>query len=249
MKDSTEPPSRWGLALAVLAFIACCASPLLVTGIGSLGIPLLIASHQTIVAVLAGIALAAFAILLQARLTGRSAVGTAASAFALASSLAARARSLAVLSLVGIPLTIFYLVALPAERYGAFSFGALAFLNAGDVLAAVVLGIGVGGTIALNMASQRRQAGQAPLTASGVLAALLPSSLCCTSLIPSVLAAAGASAPEVLQVTGRFQAFFAVYAASFIGFAVFAVAASLWLAAFNLTGSCAIPAAVRKEIL
>lgn len=158
-----------------------------------------------------------------------------------------RGRSLLLMSVVGGPLTIFYLIALPAERFGAFAWGALQFLTPFDVVAAIVLGFGVSGTLALNLAARRAPAGQASLTFGAIVTALLPSSLCCTTLIPSALAALGASAPVIMHTTGRFQGFFAQYSAQFIGGAIAAVLISLWLAARNLVRGCSPRIVPMKE--
>jgi hypothetical protein len=152
----------------------------------------------------------------------------------------ARRRSLLLLGGLGVPLTIGYLVALPAGRYGAFSWSALQLLTPGEALASLIVGIGVSLTFALNAVRPHGGRGPATLSLSGILAALLPSSLCCTSLIPSALAAAGASAPAVLRLSGRYASFFARDAGVFVGVAVAAVLVSLWLAARSATAVCPV---------
>ncbi len=212
-----------------------------------IGVPFLLAAHQTGLAVFVALALALAAIFAHAALQSRSPFVTLCDALTIAFRGTNLRRSFALTALIGVPATAFYLVALPAERFGAFALGALRFLTPGDALASAIVGFGVALTVALNVAAHRAHASQTALTFGGVVAALLPSSLCCTSLIPSLLAALGASAPAVLHLTGRFQGVFAVYAAAFIGFAVLAVLTSVWLAAFNLTGSCATRAPIAKE--
>ncbi|MHB8240202.1 MAG: hypothetical protein ACYDFS_11295 [Vulcanimicrobiaceae bacterium] len=182
-----------------------------------------------------------------ARRTGESTGVLAAAAMKLAFTPPAVLRSALLMLLIGVPLTAFYLVALPAERFGALAWGALQFLTPGDAIAAVLIGVGVPVSIAMNVAARRAQATQTTLTFGGVIAALLPSSLCCTTLIPSALATLGASAPAVMHLSGRFQGFFAQYAAAFIGFAVAAVLLSLWLAASNLTAGCALSLVTTKD--
>jgi hypothetical protein len=161
----------------------------------------------------------------------------------------ARLRSASLMLLVGAPLAAFYLVALPAERFGALAWGALQLLTPGEVIAALVIGLGVPASFALNLAANKARATHASLTFGGVVAALLPSSLCCTTLIPSALAALGASAPAIMHTSGKFQSFFAEYSWAFIGFAVAAVLFSLWLAASNLAGGCTTCPIPAKESL
>ncbi len=152
----------------------------------------------------------------------------------------ARPRSSALLVRIGgSALAFFYAIALPAERYGAFALGALAYLTPGEAIAAIAIGYGTTLAIAINLRSNAGRGSDA-LTFGGALAALLPSSLCCTTLIPSALAALGASAPVVLHVTWRFQGFFAAYSNAFVAFAVLAVLAALWLAARSSQNACAI---------
>jgi len=142
-------------------------------------------------------------------------------------------------ALGGSALAFFYAIALPAERYGAFGFGALAYLTAPEAIAAAIIGYGTTLAIAINLGSNAARGSEA-LTFGGALAALLPSSLCCTTLVPSALAALGASAPAVLHTTGRFQGFFAAYSNAFVAFAVLAVLAALWLAARSSQNHCTI---------
>ncbi len=201
----------------------------------------------TLVAVAAAVLAAIAAIIVDAAISHRSFAGSAAAAWDTTFRSAYAGRSLAILVTFGSAFTAFYLVALPAERFGALSFGALQFLTIGDACAAALIGYGAGATFALNATARRSKATQATLTFGGVVAALLPSSLCCTSVIPSLLAALGASAPAVLHLTGRFQGFFATYAPAFIGIAVFAVLISLWLATINLTGYCSTNPPLTEE--
>ncbi len=142
---------------------------------------------------------------------------------------------------LGTALGLLYAIALPAEQFGAFALGALAFITPWQLFAAVVIGYGTTLAFAINLSSNAARAPQGALSFSGAVAALLPSSLCCTTLIPSALAALGASAPAVLHLTGRFQGFFATYSAEIIGAAVIAVLGSLWLAVRTSNAACPIP--------
>lgn len=234
------------IGIGILA-VTCCVGPFVLAAVAGGALPLLLSAHQTLIGDLAAIIIVTLLAMLAARRAGQNAVALVRDAFRRACTPPALIRSALLLLLIGVPLTIFYLVALPAERFGALAWGALQFLTPGDALAAVLIGLGVPASIALNLAAQRARATQATLTFGGVIAALLPSSLCCTTLIPSALAALGASAPAIMHVSGRFQGFFARYAAVFIGFAVAAVLFSLWLAASNLVAGCTTCAVPAKE--
>jgi hypothetical protein len=236
--DSTPDGSVFPVAVLGLLAVLCCAGPFIFATVAAGALPLLIGVHQTLLADLAALVIVGLWIAFAARRSGGSALAIVRDALRAAFSPPALVRSALLIVLIGAPLTVFYLVALPAERFGALAWGALQFLTPGDAIAAAIIGVGVPLSIALNIAAQRARAAQTTLTFGGVIAALLPSSLCCTTLIPSALAAVGASAPAIMHVSGKFQGFFAQYAAAFIGFAVAAVLFSLWLAAANLAAGC-----------
>lgn len=234
------------ITVGILA-VTGCATAFIFGGVISGMLPLLFGAHQTPMAVIVAIVVVLLWSTLSAHRAGQKMISLLRDALRPAFTPPARIRSVLLMLLIGVPLTGFYLLALPAERFGALASGALAFLTPGDALAAVLIGFGVPASIALNLAAQRIRAAQTTLTFGGVIAALLPSSLCCTTLIPSALAALGASAPVIMHTSGRFQGFFAQYSAAFIGFAVAAVLFSLWLAARNLVAGATICPLSTKE--
>ncbi|TAM78255.1 hypothetical protein EPN44_01275 [bacterium] len=161
----------------------------------------------------------------------------------------ALARTLVIVLVLGSLISFFYVVALPAGTLGALSFAALRFLTPWQVLASVLLGYGFALVIAMNAAAAggngglRKGAGA--LGIGGLVASLLPSSLCCTPVIPLVLAALGVSAPTIFRTSGVFQAFFALHAAAFVSVSIGLVLLSVWLAAYNFTSGCALAAEKR----
>lgn len=248
MKSSTSSgPSLFTVFMIGLLAITCCIAPLIIVAMAAGALPLIIGTHQTLVAVLASVVFVSLSLALWSGSRRQSSFAIVRDALRMAFTAPALFRTLLLLAFIGAPLTVFYLVALPAERFGALAWGALQFLTPGDAIAAVLLGIGVPLSIALNVAAQKTRVAQTSLTFGGVIAALLPSSLCCTTLIPSALAALGASVPAVMHLSGRFQGFFAQYAPAFIGFAVAAVLFSLWMAASNLASNCTTCSFSAKE--
>ncbi|TAM57670.1 hypothetical protein EPN52_12510 [bacterium] len=170
-----------------------------------------------------------------------------ASAFTLVFTGPGAARSYATALGLGTLLTGFYLIALPAGSFGALRPGALHFLTPPLAVSAALLGYGFALTLTLNINARPGNAG-APrrsglLGLGGLFASLLPSSLCCTPVIPLVLAAIGVSAPAIFRTSGKFQAFFAIHADAFIAGSVILVLLSVWFAAYNLTTPCAVGAA------
>ncbi len=67
-----------------------------------------------------------------------------------------------------------------------------------------------------------------------VLAAIIPSSLCCTSVIPAILAAFGVSATTVIGVTGELQGPFATYETLFIALSIGLLLLSILLVSKNI---------------
>ncbi len=144
---------------------------------------------------------------------------------------------------LGTGLTGFYLIMLPSSAVGGFSPIALHYLTPTLALAAAALGYGFALAIAVNVGSFTQRSRTAEVAGiGGLLAGILPGSLCCTSIVPSLLAAFGASAPAVLGTTGKIQSIFALHENAFIAASVAGVALSVILAARNRVSSCSMQA-------
>lgn len=137
--------------------------------------------------------------------------------------------------------TAFYLVMLPSSSVGGFSLVALQYLTVPLAFAAFVLGYGFALAIAINLGAFSQRSRTAEVAGiGGLLAAILPGSLCCTSLVPTALATLGASATTVLGTTGKIQSIFARYEDVFILVSIAGVMLSIVLAARNRVSACAI---------
>ncbi len=137
-----------------------------------------------------------------------------------------------------------YLLTLPATYTGGvIGLVSLRYLTADLFVFSLVLAVLLSLVLTLNLyafrTSLRRQG--VGLSATGVLASLVPSSLCCTSLVPSLLAAVGASTPQIFSVTGLIQGTIARYEVAFSGVALVLLLVSLHLAARNILSSCSLP--------
>jgi hypothetical protein len=142
---------------------------------------------------------------------------------------------------LGTAATAFYLVMLPSSAVGGLSLLALHYLTFPLALAAIVLGYGFALAIAINLGAFSQRSRTAEVAGvGGLLAAILPGSLCCTSLVPTALAAFGASATTVLGTTGKIQSIFVRYEGAFILVSIFGVLLSIVLAARNRVAACAI---------
>ena len=79
------------------------------------------------------------------------------------------------------------------------------------------------------------------LSLGAVAASLLPATLCCTPVVPTVLALVGASTPQIFGLSGRIQGIFAIYQPLFLALALALLLFALNLAARNVMGFCPIP--------
>jgi hypothetical protein len=151
------------------------------------------------------------------------------------------AKAYALFFSLGSMATAFYLVMLPSSAVGGFSLAALRYLTPTFALAAAVLGYGFALAITINVGAFSQRSRSAEVAGfGGLLAALLPGSLCCTSLVPTALAALGASATTIIGTTGKIQSVFALYENAFIAASLAGVGLSIVLAASNRVASCSI---------
>lgn len=137
-----------------------------------------------------------------------------------------------------------YLFTLPATfTGGVVGLVSLRYLNAELIFFSVTLALLLSLVVSFNLygfrASLRRQG--AGLSVGAVLASLVPSSICCTSLVPSLLAAVGASTLQIFGLTGRIQGAVARYEALYLAAALILLLLSLWLVVNNILGSCSLP--------
>jgi hypothetical protein len=135
----------------------------------------------------------------------------------------------------------FYLFTLPAAYTGGqIGLVSLHHLNAVLLFFAVAFSALLSVVLAFNIYAfrasvQHRGTG---LSLAAVISSLLPSSVCCTSLVPSLLAVLGASTPQIFGLAGQIQGIFATNEVAFLAFAFVLLLGSLNLAARNLCSSC-----------
>lgn len=79
------------------------------------------------------------------------------------------------------------------------------------------------------------------LTLAGGLSSLLPAAICCTPVVPSLLAILGATTPQIFGLTGQIQGFFASYETLILAFALILLLVSVRLATRSILGSCPLP--------
>ena len=115
----------------------------------------------------------------------------------------------------------FYSVLLPFDYTQRFSFTNWDYLDASLLTWAIVLGLAMGLVVSVQVYAMRKVV--AARTATGAagggvafVASLLPSFLCCTPIVPSVLAFVGVSGVGLYTTTGALQHFFAVHQSDFL---------------------------------
>lgn len=124
--------------------------------------------------------------------------------------LGSRARVLLLLAL-GVPITILYSLLLPFEYTQRVGIGNWAYLTPLLGFWSVLLGFGIGFLLLVQIYSMRTLVAARPAKVGGgaALISLLPSFLCCTPLIPTLLAFVGLSGGTLYSTTGGVQHFFA----------------------------------------
>ena len=80
----------------------------------------------------------------------------------------------------------------------------------------------------------------AKLGFGAIVASIAPVSLCCTPVIPAMLAAFGASTPTIIGATGALQGPFATYEPLFIAVSIVLLLLSIFLASKRITKCCRV---------
>ena len=149
---------------------------------------------------------------------------------------------------VAIAVVLTYTLLLPFDYTQRISFANWHYLDTRLVVWSAVLGVGMAIVIVLQIHAVRRIAAvRARTGALGGLAfvgSILPSMLCCTPIVPTVLAFMGLSTVSVYGTTGTIQHFFATHQTDFFVGSLLFMALTAWWSihkigkATCLTGGC-----------
>ncbi len=135
----------------------------------------------------------------------------------------------------------FYTLLLPFGYTQRFELANWGYLDAYLLAWAVVLGLAMGLVLSVQAYAMRRVAAAraASGAAGGVafVASLLPSFLCCTPVIPSLLAFVGVSGVGLYTTTGALQHFFAVHQSEFLAASLLLLALMCWWGLRKVAGS------------
>ena len=129
---------------------------------------------------------------------------------------------------------------LPSPAVGGFSPVALRYLTPPLAVLAVALGFGLGATLAINLTAVKKSGTSGAVGFAGVISSVLPGSLCCTSVVPSLLALAGSSASSIIGSTGKIQSIFALHENAFLLASLAGIILSVVLAARNAASRCTL---------
>jgi hypothetical protein len=126
----------------------------------------------------------------------------------------------------------FYSLLLPFDYTQRFELANWDYLDAHLVVWSIVLGLAMGLVLSVQVQAMRRVAAarRAAGAAGGVafVASLLPSFLCCTPIIPSLLAFVGVSGVGLYTTTGTLQHFFAVHETEFLSASLVLLGLTCW---------------------
>jgi hypothetical protein len=103
------------------------------------------------------------------------------------------------------------------------------------IFVSMMIGVLLSLTIVMNVFAFANGAVKGGKTGLGAaLIALVPGSLCCTSVIPALLAAFGASTATIIRITGTIQGPFAAYETGFIALSIGLLFLSVYLASKSI---------------
>ncbi len=110
-----------------------------------------------------------------------------------------------------------------------------------DIVSSIAISFLISLVVTLNIYAYKSKAKTSKkLSVGSILSAVLPSSLCCTSIVPSLLAVGGLSTSFIVGNTGKIQSIFSVYGPVFIGIGAAAAFFGLIQINKNINSCCTI---------
>ncbi len=135
---------------------------------------------------------------------------------------------------LSVVITVAYSVTLPFAFTQRLSLRNWQFLTPLLGVFAVALGLGMAFLLTVQVhafrraAAVRRASGDKALSGFALLVSLLPTFLCCTPVIPTVLATFGLSAISVYSTTRSLQGFFEIHQTAFVAASLALLALTAW---------------------
>ena len=147
-----------------------------------------------------------------------------------------------------IPTLTLYAFALPATYTGGtIGLVSLRYLNLELVLISLAMAAALSVALTLNAYAYRVAADRrsCSVTAGALVSSILPASVCCTPVVPTLLAFLGASTPQIFAFAGQVQGFFATWEMLILALALALMVFAIHLAAKSISPACAPPAESR----
>jgi hypothetical protein len=138
-----------------------------------------------------------------------------------------------------------YSLLLPFDFTQQIAFSNWAYLDPYIVGWSIALGTAMSLVVMVQISAMRDvvSAGSTSLTGVAFIASLVPSFLCCTPIVPTLLAFVGFSSLGLYSATGGIQHFFATQQTLFLGASLAVLLISLWWSAHRFChASCRLPA-------
>ena len=126
----------------------------------------------------------------------------------------------------------FYTLLLPFDYTQRLEFANWDYLNAYLLIWAIVLGLAMGLVLSIQVYAMRRvaaaRAASGATSGAAFIVSLLPSFLCCTPIVPSLLTFVGLSGVGLYTTTGTLQHFFAVHQTEFLAASLVLLGLMCW---------------------
>ena len=138
-----------------------------------------------------------------------------------------------------LPALALYAFILPATYTGGMiGWVSLRYLNLELGLISLALAAALSLALTLNVYAYRAAADRrsCSVIAGGMFSSILPTSICCTPVVPTLLAFLGASTPQIFGIGGQVQGFFATYEMPILLLALALMVFAVHLAAKKLFG-------------
>lgn len=133
---------------------------------------------------------------------------------------------------VSVIVAFFYTLLLPFDYTQRFEFANWDYLNASLLAWAIMISLAMGLVLSIQVYAMRRivvaRAANGAVGGVAFVVSLLPSFLCCTPIVPSVLAFVGVSGVGLYTTTGTLQHFFAVHQTEFLATSLVLLAIMCW---------------------
>ena len=141
-------------------------------------------------------------------------------------------------------ITVGYTILLPFASTQRLTTANWQFLTGRLLGFAIALGVGMAFVLTVQVYALRRAAAVKRAATGGavsgvaMIVSLLPTFLCCTPIIPTLLATAGLSTVSVYTTTGSLQHFFAIHETAFFLTSLTLLAATGWWSVHRLAATC-----------